>query len=57
MLSLGELSTLLPVAGQFLKQADEVERPTNFISGGQVTLSGRFVDPALAFAMGWNYWY
>ncbi|EIM81052.1 amino acid transporter [Stereum hirsutum FP-91666 SS1] len=39
MLSLGELITLLPVAG------------------GQVTLSGRFVDPALAFAMGWNYWY
>jgi len=27
------------------------------VSGGQVTLSGRFVDPALAFAMGWNYWY
>ncbi|KIJ33471.1 hypothetical protein M422DRAFT_35495 [Sphaerobolus stellatus SS14] len=27
------------------------------IAGGQVTLSGRFVDPALAFAMGWNYWY
>ncbi|KAF8522939.1 amino acid transporter [Hysterangium stoloniferum] len=27
------------------------------VAGGQVTLSGRFVDPALAFAMGWNYWY
>ncbi|KAF8580217.1 amino acid transporter [Ramaria rubella] len=27
------------------------------IAGGQMTLSGRFVDPALAFAMGWNYWY
>jgi amino acid transporter len=34
MLCLGELTTLLPVAG------------------GQVTLAGRFVDPALAFAMG-----
>lgn len=27
------------------------------IAGGHITLSGRFVDPALAFAMGWNYWY
>ncbi|KAF8583563.1 hypothetical protein K439DRAFT_1505471 [Ramaria rubella] len=27
------------------------------VAGGQVTLSGWFVDPALAFAMGWNYWY
>jgi len=27
------------------------------LAGGQMTLSGRFVDPALAFAMGWNYWY
>lgn len=27
------------------------------VPGGQITLSGRFVDPALAFAMGWNYWY
>lgn len=27
------------------------------VPGGQVTLSGRFVDPALAFAMGWNYYY
>jgi len=39
MLTLGELTTLLPVPG------------------GQVTLAGRFVDPAMAFAMGWNYWY
>jgi amino acid transporter len=39
MLSLGELTTLLPVPG------------------GQVTLAGRFVDPAMSFAMGWNYWY
>lgn len=27
------------------------------VPGGQVTLSGRFIDPAMAFAMGWNYWY
>ena len=27
------------------------------VPGGQMTLSGRFVDPALSFAMGWNYWY
>jgi len=27
------------------------------VPGGQVTLAGRFVDPAMAFAMGWNYWY
>ncbi|KAF8478794.1 amino acid transporter [Gautieria morchelliformis] len=27
------------------------------VPGGQITLSGRFVDPALAFSMGWNYWY
>lgn len=27
------------------------------VPGGQVTLSGRFVDPALSFAMGWNYYY
>jgi amino acid transporter len=39
MLSLGELTTFLPVPG------------------GQVTLAGRFVDPAMSFAMGWNYWY
>jgi len=39
MLTLGELTTLLPVPG------------------GQITLAGRFVDPAMAFAMGWNYWY
>ncbi|KAF8464510.1 amino acid permease-domain-containing protein [Gautieria morchelliformis] len=25
------------------------------VAGGQMTLSGRFVDPALSFAMGWNY--
>ncbi|KIJ47993.1 hypothetical protein M422DRAFT_248140 [Sphaerobolus stellatus SS14] len=27
------------------------------VPGGQVTLAGRFVDPALSFALGWNYWY
>ena len=27
------------------------------IPGGHITLAGRFVDPAFAFAMGWNYWY
>ncbi|KAG7099407.1 hypothetical protein E1B28_001260 [Marasmius oreades] len=27
------------------------------IPGGHITLAGRFVDPALSFAMGWNYWY
>jgi yeast amino acid transporter len=27
------------------------------VPGGQITLAGRFVDPAMAFAMGWNYWY
>jgi len=27
------------------------------IAGGHITLAGRFVDPAFAFAMGWNYWY
>lgn len=25
--------------------------------GAFVEMSGRFVDPALAFALGWNYWY
>ncbi|KAF8464754.1 amino acid permease-domain-containing protein [Gautieria morchelliformis] len=27
------------------------------VPGGHITLAGRFVDPALEFAMGWNYWY
>ncbi|KAJ3564258.1 hypothetical protein NP233_g8416 [Leucocoprinus birnbaumii] len=27
------------------------------IPGGHIKLAGRFVDPALSFAMGWNYWY
>ncbi|KAF8140082.1 amino acid permease [Boletus edulis] len=27
------------------------------IPGGHITLSERFVNPALSFAMGWNYWY
>ena len=25
------------------------------VSGGFYTLAGRFLDPAFAFAMGWNY--
>ena len=27
------------------------------IPGGHIKLAERFVDPALAFAMGWNYWF
>ncbi|KIJ34178.1 hypothetical protein M422DRAFT_35224 [Sphaerobolus stellatus SS14] len=27
------------------------------VPGGHITLAGRFVDPALSFALGWNYWY
>lgn len=27
------------------------------IPGGHIKLAARFVDPALAFTMGWNYWY
>ncbi|TXT07410.1 hypothetical protein VHUM_03130 [Vanrija humicola] len=27
------------------------------IAGGHLTLSARFVDRGLSFAMGWNYWY
>ncbi|KAK6207076.1 Hexaprenyldihydroxybenzoate methyltransferase, mitochondrial [Pestalotiopsis sp. IQ-011] len=27
------------------------------IQGAFVELAGRFVDPALAFSLGWNYWY
>ena len=27
------------------------------ISGGHIKLAERFVDPALSFTMGWNYWY
>ncbi|KAH6917201.1 amino acid transporter [Coprinopsis sp. MPI-PUGE-AT-0042] len=27
------------------------------IAGGHITLAERFVNPALSFAMGWNYWY
>ncbi|KJA26161.1 hypothetical protein HYPSUDRAFT_64368 [Hypholoma sublateritium FD-334 SS-4] len=27
------------------------------IPGGHIKLAKRFVDPALSFAMGWNYWY
>ncbi|WVQ73166.1 hypothetical protein IAR50_002730 [Cryptococcus sp. DSM 104548] len=27
------------------------------VPGGHITLAQRFVDPALAFTMGWNYWY
>ncbi|MFC7392028.1 amino acid permease [Scopulibacillus cellulosilyticus] len=39
MTSLGEMTTLIPVAGAF------------------ETYPRRFVDPALGFAFGWNYWY
>ncbi|KAJ8084955.1 hypothetical protein PM082_003732 [Marasmius tenuissimus] len=27
------------------------------VPGGHIKLAERFVDPALSFAMGWNYWY
>ena len=27
------------------------------IPGGFIKLAERFVDPAFAFATGWNYWY
>ncbi|CAH7666656.1 amino acid permease/ SLC12A domain-containing protein [Phakopsora pachyrhizi] len=27
------------------------------VEGGHVTLAGRFVNPSLSFAVGWNYWY
>ncbi|KAF9020416.1 hypothetical protein BDZ89DRAFT_1164231 [Hymenopellis radicata] len=27
------------------------------VAGGHITLAGRFVDPALAFTLGWMYWY
>ncbi|KAF9243944.1 amino acid permease [Melanogaster broomeanus] len=27
------------------------------IPGGHIKLAERFVDPAMSFAMGWNYWY
>ncbi|KAK8858447.1 hypothetical protein IAR55_002674 [Kwoniella newhampshirensis] len=27
------------------------------IPGGHIALAARFVDPALSFTMGWNYWY
>lgn len=27
------------------------------IAGGHIRLAARFVDPALAFCLGWNYWY
>ncbi|KAL1681984.1 amino acid permease/ SLC12A domain-containing protein [Schizophyllum commune] len=27
------------------------------IAGGHIKLAERFVDPALSFTMGWNYWY
>ncbi|KAG2188409.1 hypothetical protein INT44_001162 [Umbelopsis vinacea] len=27
------------------------------VPGGHIKLAERFVDPALGFAMGWNYWY
>jgi amino acid permease len=27
------------------------------IPGGHIKLAERFVNPALSFAMGWNYWY
>jgi len=27
------------------------------VAGGHITLARRFVDPALSFTMGWNYWY
>lgn len=34
------------------------EMATYFINTGSfATYAGRFVDPALGFAMGWNYWF
>lgn len=39
MMSLGEMSTHLPISGSF------------------ETYASRFVDPALGFTLGWNYWF
>lgn len=39
MMSLGEMSTLLPISGSF------------------ETYATRFVDSALGFTLGWNYWF
>lgn len=39
MMSLGEMSTQLPISGSF------------------ETYASRFVDEALGFALGWNYWF
>ncbi len=39
MMSLGEMSTQLPISGSF------------------ETYASRFVDPALGFTLGWNYWF
>lgn len=38
MMSLGEMSTFMPVSGAF------------------ETYASKFIDPALGFALGWNYW-
>lgn len=38
MMSLGEMSTFMPVAGSF------------------ETYASKFIDPAVGFALGWNYW-
>lgn len=27
------------------------------VPGGHIKLAERFVDPALSFTMGWNYWF
>ncbi|KAJ3357436.1 hypothetical protein HDU83_007367 [Entophlyctis luteolus] len=55
--SLGEMAALIPVSGSFHE----------FVSGFPILLplsypdswgsmAGRFVDPALAWTLGWNYW-
>lgn len=55
MVSLGEMIALFPIPGGHIRLAGQylvLRSPPSML-----TLSGRFVDPALSFAMGWNYVY
>lgn len=66
MVALGEMTTIFPVSGAFTVCGPPVEinkgRNTPDESPRSAFLrpqhyAARFVDPALGFALGWNYWY
>ena len=56
MVALGEMTTLFPVSGSFVGVFHSSQKLTTQI-GMQTHYATRWLDPALGFALGYNYWY